>query len=178
MRNGHDDRCAGLIFCNQALISLIYLYYTKLGTLVTWTTVAAAAICVIRTRCVFGQTIGASWVAVAVTVIAVCATTAVIINAVITIGLRCRRCAAVFGTVTLVLASLANCIAAARTRRIGITIGIITVCIGIAVIVVAISTACFRCRRRTAIIRTVALVLSRIAGLVAAGRTCRITYAV
>ena len=67
---------------------MIYFYYTKLGTLVTSTTVSAAAICVIRTRCVFGQTIGAGRVAVAVAVIAVGIVVAVIIYAVGTTGLR------------------------------------------------------------------------------------------
>ena len=125
---------------------MIYFYYTKLRTLAAWTTVSAAAICVIRTRCVFGQTIGTGGVAVAVAIVAVGIGVAVIVDAVGTTRLGRWRCAAVFGAITLVLIRIAGFVTAISfyTGRVAVAIRVIAIGVCVAVIINAIGATGLR----------------------------------
>ena len=93
--------------------------------------------------------VAAAWtgrIGIAIHIIAVRVGVAVIIDAVITSGLRRRRRAAIGRTITLIFAytGFADCVAAAWTGRISIAIHISAVCVGVAVIVYAVITSGLR----------------------------------
>ena len=130
------------VFTLLRLVSRIYCI--TLFTLTSRKTIAAAAICIGSACAAFFYTIGTCRVAFTVAVIAVSIGVAVIIDTIITTGLSRWRRATILGTITLVLIRITGIVATERfyAGRVGVTIRIITVCVGVAVIVVTIGTAC------------------------------------